>query len=298
MRSLRGALLLLLCLPGCRGEETRADPAHASDTAGGVGEIAGPATRITDMAGHTLILDRPPERIVSLVPSATETLLTLGAGELLVGRTEYDTASAVRSLPSVGGGLHPNAEAIVALEPDLVIRFGGQSDPGTTAQLDRLEIPHFAIAPNGIADVRRIIRDLGTITGHGSRADSLLADMDSTLSGIRDRVRDRPRPRVAYLLGGSPPWVAGSGSYIEELMEVAGGENVFSDLGELYGPVNAEVFLVRNIDLFLAAEGSEFSLPETDIPLRRVSPGVEVPGPHLADSALEMARAIHPEVFR
>jgi hypothetical protein len=62
--------------------------------------------------------------------------------------------------------------------------------------------------------------------------------------------------------------------------------------------VNAEVFLVRNIDLFLAAERSEFSLPETDIPIRRVSPGVEVPGPHLADAALEMARAIHPEVFR
>jgi len=250
------------------------------------------------MAGHSLLLDGPPERIVSLVPSATETLLSLGAGEFLVGRTDYDTASAVRSIPSVGGGLHPNAEAIVALKPDLVIRFAGESDPGTTDQLDRLGIPHFAIAPNGIADVRRVIRDLGDITGRGSQADSLLAGMDLILSWIRDQVRHRSRPRVAYLLGGRPPWVAGSGSYIEELMEIGGGENVFSDLGELYGPVNAEVFLVRDIDLFLAAEGSDFALPERDIPLRKVSPGVEVPGPHLADAALEMARAIHPEVFR
>jgi ABC-type Fe3+-hydroxamate transport system substrate-binding protein len=292
------SLLLLLAVCGCDTEEAGDRPPPAPDDVGVPAERADSVLQITDMAGRTLVSEGTPQRILSLVPSATETLLSLGARGLLVGRTDYDTASALLSLPSVGGGLHPSAEAIVALDPDLVIRFAGESDPGTTLELDRLGIPHFAIAPDRITDIRRIIRDLGVITARGQRASQLLAGMDSTLSRIRTRVQDRPRVRVAYLLGGDPPWVAGGGTYIGELMEIGGGENVFSDLGELYGPVNAEVFLALDIELFLAAEGSQFSLPETAAPLRRVSPGVEVPGPHLARAALEMARAIHPEAFR
>jgi len=111
-------------------------------------------------------------------------------------------------------------------------------------------------------------------------------------------VRGRPRLKVAYLLGGSPPLVAGPESYIHELLAVAGGENAFADLSKVYGPVNTEAFLAREIDLLLAAEGAEISLPHVDIPLRRVSPALEIPGPGLAQAALEMARAIHPEVFR
>jgi iron complex transport system substrate-binding protein len=122
--------------------------------------------------------------------------------------------------------------------------------------------------------------------------------MDAALADIRDRVKGRPRMQVAYLLGGSPPWVAGGGSYIEELLELAGGDNVFADLDGRFGPVNVELFLVRDIDLILAAEGVEISIPGADTPVRRVSPGVEIPGPNLADAALAFARAIHPEAFR
>lgn len=92
--------------------------------------------------------------------------------------------------------------------------------------------------------------------------------------------------------------MAGPGTFIGELLELAGGENVFSDLGVLYGPVNTEAFLVREIDLLLAAEGAAVGLPQVAIPLRRVSPAMEIPGPHLADAALELARTLHPEAFR
>ena len=232
-----------------------------------------------------------------LVPSGSETLLKLGAAELLVGRTDFDTLSALSHLPSVGGGLNPNIEALVALEPDLVIRFAGESDPSTPGALRQMGIPHLAIRPSSVADVRRIIRDLGDVTARKDAADSLLDAMSATLEEVRTRVRERPKTRVGYILGGTPPWVAGPGSYIEEILEIAGGENVFSDLETLFGPVNAEVFLIRQIDLLLASEGAEVSIPESDAPLLRVSPSVEIPGPNLASAALELARVLHPEAF-
>jgi iron complex transport system substrate-binding protein len=215
-----------------------------------------------------------------------------------VGRTDFDTAQALADLPSVGGGLNPNLEAIVALEPDLVIRFAGDSDPATPRRLNQLGISHLAVRPDGLQDIRDIILDLGRVTGRGSKADSLLDQMAAELEALQDRVAGLPRVRVAYLLGGNPPWVAGPGTYIHELLELAGGTNVFTDMDALYGPVNAEVFLVREIDLILAPEGTEIVLPDSSIPVRRVSPDLEIPGPALARQAWTLARAIHPEAFQ
>jgi iron complex transport system substrate-binding protein len=221
----------------------------------------------------------------------------------MVGRTDYDTATALRSLSSVGGGLNPNLEAILALAPDLVIRFAGDSDVLTPLRLDQMGISHLAVRPEGIRGIRKVIRDLGTITEKTGRADTLLARMDATLAGIEGRIDSLPVVRTAYLLGGAPLWVAGPESYIHELILAAGGENAFSDLGGSYGPVNLEVVLSRRIDLFLAGEGADLTFLEThasllDLPLKRVSAAVEIPGPHVAEAALELARALHPEAFR
>ena len=301
MRHATGIPLLpvLLFISACGDGEAERSPDLRRDRTGAGGVTHGDLPlRLVDALDRTVVLDSLPGRIVSLVPSATETLLRLGAVGRLVGRTDYDTAQSLAHLPSVGGGLHPNSEAIVALEPELVIRFVGDSDMATPRLLDRMGIRHLAIRPNGIQDIRDVIGQMGAIAGRRATADSLLARMDSVLGEIRNRIRDRPAVRVCYLLGGTPLWVAGPGSFIGELLEVAGGENVFSDLGVLYGPVNTEAFLVRAIDVLLAAEGAAVELPQAAIPLRRVSPAVEIPGPHLADAALELARTLHPEAFR
>ncbi len=253
---------------------------------------------VQDATGKILELSAPPSRIVSLVPSGTLTLLALGAEDLLVGRTDYDTATALAELPSVGGGLQPNLERLVSLEPDLVILFAGDSDRTTPSRLDRMEIPHFAIRPDGMEDVRHIIRQLGAVTARETAADSLLMAMDSVLAEIRRRVASRPPVRVVYILGGSPPWVSGPGTFIHELVMLAGGENVFGDLESLYGPVSPEEFLVRPMDLLLAPQGGEVRLPELGIPLVRVPSDLELPGPHLAWRALDLARILHPEAFR
>jgi len=271
--SVLALLPVLLLLPGCSPEN-----AHVRE----------------DEAGFEL----PPQRIISLIPSASAILYALGAGPLLVGRTDFDTSPILAHLPSVGGGLHPNLEALVAMEPDLVIRFAGESDPNTPLRLDELGISHIALRPDGIQDIRNSILTLGGLTQRVQEAETLLEEIDATLAEIRSRVGERTPIRVGYLLGGNPPWVAGPGSYIEELLELAGGINVFSDLTGLYGPVNVELFLVREIDLLLAPEGVEVAIPESGVPLRRVSPSLEIPGPDLAEDAWALARILHPEAFR
>ncbi len=239
-----------------------------------------------------------PSRIVSLVPSTTQILLALGAKSLLVGRTDYDTAYVVAHLPSVGGGLQPSMETLVFLEPDLVIRFAGDSDRTTPARLDDLGIAHLAVRPDRIADVRALTEELGHLTGRETEAASLIDEMNATLAEIRRRIQGREAVKVAYVLGDHPPWVAGPDTFINELLVAAGGENVFSDLTGLYGPVSPEEFLVRKIDLILTPEGGAVVLPNSEIPVARVSPSVEIPGPYLALSAWELAAIMHPEVFR
>ena len=149
-----------------------------------------------------------------------------------------------------------------------------------------------------MADVREMIHELGSITGSEGRAGELIAEVEEVLEEVRRRVSDRPPLRVAYVLGGNPPWVAGGDTYIHEILTAGGGENVFADLKSQYGPVSPEEFLVRSIDILMAPEGVEIVLPATEIPLVRVSPALELPGPDLARAIREVAGILHPEVFR
>jgi iron complex transport system substrate-binding protein len=198
----------------------------------------------------------------------------------------------------VGGGLQPNLEALVALEPALVIRFAGDSDRDTPPRLNDLGIPHFAVRLDGIADVRSMILDLGLITGRGPAAAGLVFDINTTLDEIRRRTRGRTPVRVAYVLGESPPWVAGPDSYIHELITLAGGENVFADLEGPYGPVSPEQFLVRDIGLLLTPDPQRLDLPVVNLPVGEVPPGLEIPGPELAQAAWGLAELLHPEAFQ
>ena len=239
-----------------------------------------------------------PTRVLSLVPSATRTLQALGATHLLVGRTDYDTMGGIDHLPSVGGGLDPNPEALLLLDPDLVIRFARGESPAGPDEIGDLGFPTLAVRLDHVADVREMIQELGAITGSEVRAGELMAEMEDALEEVRQKVSERKPRRVAYVLGGNPPWVAGGDTYIHEILTAGGGENVFSDLKAQYGPVSPDEFLVRSIDILVAPEGVDIVLPTTGIPLLRVSPALELPGPDLARAIREVAELLHPEAFR
>ena len=254
---------------------------------------------ITDASGRAVRFDHPPARVLSLVPTVTQMLVELGAGDALVGRTDYDTFAVVRGLPSVGGGLRPDLERLLTLRPELVIRFEGAQDPVTGVALDERGIPHIAVQPDRIEDVRTIVRQMGQIMGRSEAADALVADLDQQLEDVHALVARAERPRVAYVLGGTPPWVAGPGTFIADLLDAAGGENVFADLDRLYGPVSLEELVTRDVTLFVVGRGTVVNPRLGDrAPIVEVSQDVESPGTGLGRAALELARLLHPDAFR
>jgi ABC-type Fe3+-hydroxamate transport system substrate-binding protein len=272
------ASLLVLLASAC----SDAPPEDGSSVVGGF--------EVVDAAGTVHHMEGPARRIVSLVPSATLTLGAMGAGDLLVARTDYDTAQWVAHLPSVGGGLQPSHEALLAIQPDLVIRFAGEQDVETPAVLDQVGIRHIAIRPDRIADIRDATTLLGVVSGHGEEAAVLVDELDRTLAQVRAQAETRDTVRVAYVLGGTPPWVAGGGTFVDEVLEIAGGLNVFRDLGRLYASVSPEEFVARDIDVVLTTRAT--SLPVgllTGVRVVEVGDLLELPGPDVGDVARRVA---------
>lgn len=283
------AALLVLFLTACSGS----DGAGSGDADT---PPDGPAPdTVVDALGRTVALDRSPERIVSLVPAATSTLQALGAEHLLAGRTDYDTASAIREIPSVGGGLHPTLEVLLSLVPDLVVRFAGETDLETPHRLDEADIPHVAVRPETVEGVWDMIHLLGTATRRRDAADSIVSAHRKALETIRDAVRPRAPVRVAFLVGGSPLWAVGTGTFLHQILEAAGGENVFGDLGRPYAGVSPEALVARQPDVVLLVEGVE---PDGRLlqgaEVRTVPASVQLPGPDLDRIAWDVARALHP----
>ncbi|HEX9887132.1 MAG TPA: helical backbone metal receptor [Longimicrobiales bacterium] len=263
------------------------------------------AEGVRNAAGSLHVMERPfergerIERIVSLVPSATEVIVALGAGDRLVGRTDFDTASALAALPSVGGGLGPSIEVLLSLEPDLVIRFGGDTDLATPGRLDDLDIPHLAVIPERVQDVRDMIGDLGALLGRAEAADSIVSHIDRELARVMATAAGLPPVRTAFLLGGSPPWAAGPDTYVGELIALAGGDNVFGDLGRPWSGVSPESLLARRVDVVLMLEGARLDPRLAQrLTVRHVALVVQLPGPRVHEAALAIARALHPEAFR
>jgi iron complex transport system substrate-binding protein len=194
----------------------------------------------------------------------------------------------------VGGGLEPSLERVVSLRPDVVIRFGGPQDPRTPARLTDLGVQHVAIRPDRIEDVLSIADLLGRMTGHEDGADALVARLRAELDAVRARWAGSPPVRTAYVMGGDPPWVAGPGTYVDELVELAGGENVFADLGSLYAAVSPEELVARDIDVVLLSEGSDLDRSLVgDARVVAVGDVIGVPGPSVAEAARVVARALH-----
>ena len=248
----------------------------------------------TDVAGRDHTLQSPARRVISLVPSATETIRAIGSAAALVGVTDYDQPGVDGPVASVGGGLEPNLEAVVALRPDVVIRFHGDQDPRTPERLDALGIRHVAVRPVALADVFETNRIIGRLLGRPDAADSLSSAIRDGLAELEAAVSDLPRQRVVYMLGGSPPWVSGPGTYISEILALAGGDNVFEDLSNPYQAVSPEELRSREIDIVLVSSAGSYDPALT--PTARVEvvgDALQVPGPDVVEAAAAMAEILH-----
>jgi iron complex transport system substrate-binding protein len=273
---------------------------------------ASTAVQATDDAGQTIRLDRPAVRIVSLIPSATDLLVAMGARGQLVGRTDFDKDSILAALPSVGGGLDPSLEALAALEPDLVISFETQGDASLRTRLRELGIPVYGLAAQDTADVFRALANLGTLAGRRQGADSVARSVRGELEAVRQSVAGRPAPSVLYVAWVDPPMVAGPTTFLAELVRVAGGTPLFEDLEQEWPQVSIEEIVSRKPQVVVipSGAGAEFSASalRTAPGWRELvaAPGTRVaevpvavvnrPGPRLGEAARALRDAIHPEL--
>jgi len=271
------------------------------------------ALTVADQTGRWVDLPAPPTRIISLVPSVTEILFTIGAQGRLVGRTDFcDYPAEARRKPSVGGMLAPSLEGIVSLKPDLVVATPAGNRHETFDQLGRLNIPVFLVNPITVSDVMDVMGRLGRLTERPEAADRAVATMRARIEAVTTRVSGRPRPRVLYVLWPDPLIVPGPGALISELIALAGGDSVTADGGPGYPRYSMEAALARHPEVIvLASHGSERS-PLVRAKWERLG---QVPaiaagrlytmdgnlmhryGPRMVDGLERLARLIHPEAF-
>jgi ABC-type Fe3+-hydroxamate transport system substrate-binding protein len=207
---------------------------------------------VVDDAGDSVAVRVPATRVVSLIPASTELLFAIGAGPAVVGRTEWcDFPPEAAAVPNLGAGINPNVEAVLSARPDLVILYNSAQHAGVASRLRELGIPAIRINTDALADVPRIGALLGRLTGHASAADSLRAVFDSALASATPDPGSTRRPKVLLLVWEQPPMTIGRGSFLSELVERAGGENLFADVSTSSGPVSIEAVSVRDPDLIL-----------------------------------------------
>ena len=212
---------------------------------------------VVDDADGPVALDQPAQRIVSLSPSTTELLFAIGAGDRVVGRTQWceDPAEAI-GVPSVGDGLDPNIELIVARRPDLVVFYHSNQNAVAIAQLRGFGIATASVRLDRLDDLGRAARFLGGLTGDSARADSLITALETDIAALQAAGATEP-PRVLMLAWDTPPIVIGAGSFLSELVELAGGVNVFEDLPQPSAPVSIEAIAARDVDVVLLVGESE-----------------------------------------
>jgi len=257
---------------------------------------------VTDDAGRRVTLAAPARRVVSLLPSFTEILFAIGAGERLVGRTAWcDYPPAALAVPSVGDGMPPNVEAVAARRPDLAVLY--RSGPNVTAaeQLERLGVQTVLFDLNRLEELGPVARRLGVLTGRRAAADSLARVMDSLASQP-----PAPGPRsLVFIVWDNPPIVIGAGSFLDRLAGLAGARNVFHDIATPSAQVSIETIAARNPD-FIAVLSDTAATPRyADRPEWRVVPAVRQrrflflpgrlfgrPGPRAAEAVRELRRRL------
>lgn len=217
---------------------------------------------VVDGLGRTVSLERPARRIVSLAPATTELLFALDAGDRVVGRTRWcDYPAAALQVPSVGDGLNPNIEAVAATRPDLVVMYSTTANATAVEQLARLGIPAVNLPMDRLRDVSASARLLGVLLGDSASVAGQAARFDFTLAHLQAGQRSGG-PSVAIVAWDNPPMVIGAGSFLTELITLAGGRNAFGDIALPSATVSIETIASRNPDLLLVAtEDSAGSVP-------------------------------------
>ena len=275
---------------------------------GPTGDPTPPAITVTDDLGRTVALPAPARRVFSVIPSITETVAALNP-DALVARTRFDRAPEFANLPSLGDGMSPNLEALARLEPDLVISWADVTER-VADRADALGIAVYRADVQTIDGLRSHLRRLGTLLGRVERASLVTDSLDRALDRVAAAVRSREPVSVYYSVWHDPPQTSGPGTFIDEVISLAGGRNIFADASRGWPLVSVEAVLTRSPDVLVIpgrARGAE-AVPWLGAPgwreLEAVRSGrfllvegdlFNRPGPRVAEAAERLARFLHGE---
>jgi iron complex transport system substrate-binding protein len=272
---------------------------------------------VVDDLGRSVNIEKVPQRIISLAPSNTELLFALGLGDKIVGVTEYcDYPPEALEKEKVGGYSTPDIEKIIALEPDLILASSIHAKEIIPA-LEERGLIVFALEPENLDGILADIRVVGEITGSEKEASELVTQMESRIKAVTDKtqsLKPEERPKVFYITWHEPLWSVGSETIIHELIEKAGGENIFQDITG-HKMVNLETVIARNPEVIIACTGTgeaknkpyEWAKEEPRLMVTEAYKNdriyqvdadlVSRTGPRIVEALEEFARFIHPEIF-
>jgi len=271
---------------------------------------------ITDQAGRVVTLDAIPQRIVSLAPSNTEILFALGLNDSIVGVTDWcDYPPEALEKDSIGDFYPPNIEAIVAMEPDLVVAANIHKDE-YVPQMESLGLKVIVLDPKTVDEVIDAIAIAGEATGTEDAASQLAEDMQARIDDVQSLVSglsEEEIPRVFYVIWHDPLMTVGNDTLQDEVIQLAGGQNIFDDLSG-YPVVDLETILDRDPQVIIVGSGHDveqdatFQWVQNEARLRDTEAAregmifkidadlVDRPGPRIVDGIEEMLELIHPEL--
>lgn len=313
------ALALALSAAGCAGKDAQTgagkEPVKTGSEAAGTGQAASKKTvyplTVKDASGKEVTFQKAPERIVSLSPSETEVLFALGLGSKIVGVTEYcDYPEEAKSKPKVGN-LQGNPEAIIAANPDIV--FAGLSlNKKTVEKLSELKMNLFTVEPKTVDQVMERILLYGKITDTQEQAEKVVAQMKAEKQKVVDAVKGlkEDRKKKVYIEF-SPGWTVGKGEFMDDLITLAGGINVASDV-QGWKQISEEKIIQSNPDVILYAKAvkdlektirgragwDKINAMKTGAVVGLDDNLLSRPGPRVTQGLLEIAKAIYPDLVK
>jgi len=297
------ASLAAIGLTAC-GSSTSSGASPSASTA------AGPIT-VTDSAGNTVTMQQPATRIVSLAPANTEISYAVGAGSKMVAGTTYDDYPAVaKSLPKAGDFSNPSVEKIASFNPDLVLITGGVQAP-LRAKLTKLGMNVYVIDPTTYAGVMTDIANVGKLAGTSAEAQKVVDTMKQAEADVQAKVASAAKKSTFVEIYSKPLMTAGSGTFISDMVGMAGGTNLGDSAGAGFPNFSSEVLLKDDPAVYVADSGSmskpgDLSSRPGFSSLTAVKDGhvyviedslIARPGPRLAQGLQQLAKMIHPEAY-
>ena len=216
------------------------------------------AITVVDDAGQQLTLAQPAQRIVSLAPNITELVFAAGAGDRLVGVSEYsDYPDAARSIRRIGGGNGLDLEAIVALAPDLVIAWQSGNPSQPVQRLQELGLLVFISEPRHLQDITDSLRRIGRLAGTDAVAARQISDFEHRYEQLNRRYSGRESVSVFYQVWDRPLMTVNGQHLISDVIRLCGGRNVFAGLPALAPQITIEAVLAANPEVIVAGSGSK-----------------------------------------